>query len=230
MSACDGDDGDADTMAGETGSGDGDGDSGDGDTGSSECFEQPEICEQFVRCIGALVPDSAETVEAQYGAEGSCWCNATEEEAQGCYSTCKSEVEKALLSHPTESQCHESVCALDELDPDQPYGPIVDGACSDYISQSGDPIPQEPFMSPLGVSGGFCAPECSGLANACPEHTQTSAQGTCYLNGADASYCVSRCYVDSTVIGGTQCQCGATCQPSGSPDGDGNMRGLCTFE
>ena len=69
-----------------------------------------------------------------------------------------------------------------------------------------------------------------GLGNFCPNHDQTTAVGTCYIVLGDTNYCISRCYVDSEVIGGTQCQCGATCQPYGGPDGEGNMRGLCTFE
>jgi hypothetical protein len=44
----------------------------------------------------------------------------------------------------------------------------------------------------------------------CPESSQTSAQGTCYIQVAGVDHCVSRCRVD--------------------PDGEGNMRGLCTFE
>jgi hypothetical protein len=244
VSACDGgDDESADTMVdGET-AGDGDGDSGDGDPGDgdgdtgdgdgdptgSECYPQPAECAQFVRCIGALVPSQLEGVESEYGADGACWCG-TEAKAQGCYATCLSEIEKALVSNPTEAQCHESVCGIEELDPDQPYGPIANGTCTPYISEQGEPIEQVPFMSPLGLPGGFCAPQCSGLANYCPESSQTSAQGTCYLVSGPDSYCVSRCYIDSEIVGGTQCQCGATCQPQGAPDGEGNMRGLCTFE
>jgi hypothetical protein len=81
-----------------------------------------------------------------------------------------------------------------------------------------------------GVPGGFCSPPCTGVANSCPEHTQTAAAGTCGLNLGGEDHCFSRCWVDPNVIGGTQCQCGATCQPSGGPDGEGNLRGICTFE
>jgi hypothetical protein len=222
-------DGDGDSGDGDGDSGDGDGEAGDGDGDTGECFTQPPECEQFVRCISALVPSQMEAVEEQYGPSGSCWCGS-EDEAQGCYATCLSELEKALISSPTESACHENVCALEDLDADQPYGPIVDGACSPYISAQGEPIEQVPFMSPFGVPGGFCAPECSGLANFCPESSQTSADGTCYISSGGTDYCVSLCYVDPTVIGGTQCQCGATCQPQGGADGEGNLRGICTFE
>jgi hypothetical protein len=234
VAACDDKD-DADTMGdGDSETGDGDGDTGDGDPGdgdgdTGECYNQPPECEVFVRCIGALVPSQLEGVEQMYGAEGSCWCG-TEDAAQGCYATCLSEVAKALESSPTESQCHDSVCGIEDLDPDQPYGPIMGGACTPYISEQGEPIDQVPFMNPIGVPGGVCAPGCSGLANYCPESTQTSAQGTCYLQSGQELYCVSRCYVDSTLVGGTQCQCGATCQPQGSADGEGNLRGICTFE
>ncbi|PRP98112.1 hypothetical protein [Enhygromyxa salina] len=235
IAACDGGD-DGSEMAADTSSGDGDGDPGDGDPGDGdgdptggECFPQPPICEQFVRCIAAVVPGQAELVEAQYGAEGSCWCG-TSEEAQKCYETCGAEVEKAKLSSPTESQCHDEVCPIEELNPDEPYGPIEGGNCSDYIGPQGNPIAQTPFDGPLGISGGFCSPACSGLADYCPGHKQTSAQGTCYLVGPNDNFCVARCYVNSEFLGGHQCQCGAKCQPQGSPDGEGQMRGLCTFE
>ena len=46
----------------------------------------------------------------------------------------------------------------------------------------------------------------------------------------DVNYCASRCYVDPEFHGGHQCACGATCQPHGSQDGEGQLRGLCTFE
>jgi hypothetical protein len=240
--AC-GDDGEMETMAtgettengdgdGDSGDGDGDGDTmgdGDGDT-SSECFNQPPICDRFIRCIGALVPSQLATVEEQFGPMGSCWCGATEDEAQACYETCVEQIDNALATEPTEQACHEEVCGIEELDPDQPYGPIENGACAPYLSEQGEPIEQTPFMGPLGLPGGFCAPACSGLANYCPESSQTSAQGTCYLQAGGELYCVSYCYVDSEVVGGHQCQCGATCQPYGGPDGEGNMRGICTFE
>src|SRR5689334_18600054 len=234
LTGCPAGDSSAETMAEET-TGDGDGDSGDGDgdtgdgdgdgnTGDGDCYMQPAECAQFVRCIGVLAPGQLETVDMQYGETGSCWCG-TEQEAQGCYNTCLEQIATALQGNPTVPECQEEYCTIDELDPDQPYGPIVNGSCTDYISAQGDPIPQMPIMSPLGVAGGYCAPKCSGLANYCPEHTQTSAQGTCYLSLGMDSYCITRCYVDSTILGGHQCQCGATCQPQGAPDGDNNMRG-----
>jgi hypothetical protein len=240
MAACPAGD-DADTMLdgettngdgdGDTGDGDGDGDTGDGDgdpTGG-ECFNQPPECARFVSCIGGVAPSQLETVEAMFGEGGSCWCG-TEDAAQDCYDVCVEQVDNALASYPTVKECHESYCNLEDLDPTQPFGPIANGACTPYTSEQGEPIDQVPFMNPVGVPGGFCAPKCSGLANYCPESSQTSAQGTCYLQQGADLYCISRCYVDSEVVGGTQCQCGATCQPSGGADGEGNLRGICTFE
>ncbi|PRQ02910.1 hypothetical protein ENSA5_18480 [Enhygromyxa salina] len=219
----DGDDGDGD---GDTTTGDGDGD-GDGDTttGDGDCFEAPDPCLQFVSCIAALAPNQREIVEEQYGEGGSCWCGSTDEEAQACYTTCIAELETALEAVPTESACHEESCSLAELDPDQPYGPIEAGECPDWNGEL-----QLPLQNPFGIPGGVCAPACAGLAEFCPDHSQTSAQGSCYLSVGDTNYCVSACYVDSTVLGGNQCQCGARCQPHGSPDGEGNHRGICTFE
>ena len=210
-----------------TTSGDGD---GDATTTGGECFNQPDLCAQFVRCIGALVPGQAEQVEAQYGEMGSCWCGSTEDEAQTCYETCFEQVETAIKNNPTVAECHENYCTIDELDTTQPYGPINGGSCDDFIGEQGDPIAQQPVDAPFGLPGGYCAPACSGLANYCPDHTQTTADGTCYLQLGDTAYCAARCWVDPTIVGGTQCPCGATCQPQGAPDGEGNMRGLCTFE
>jgi hypothetical protein len=91
---------------------------------------------------------------------------------------------------------------------------------------------QLPVVNPFGLPGSVCAPACSGIAQSCPNHSQTAAPGTCYLAVGGTNYCVSRCYVDSAVIfpGSAQCQCGATCQPHGPSDGEGNLRGICTFE
>lgn len=212
---------------GESGEGmDGDGETGT-DTDEPACMQNwdpPGVCLQFVECIGALAPDQQAAADAMYGAEGTCWCG-TQEEANQCYNFCIAQIEDALMEFPTESACHEVSCDLSELDPDEPYGPVVNGTCPNW-----DGEPQQPFVEPLGLPGSVCAPACSGVAKYCPEHSQTSANGTCYIQSGDVAYCVSRCYVDSTVISGAQCQCGATCQPHGAPDGDGNMRGVCTFE
>ena len=224
--ACDGGDDEGSEAADDT-TGDGDGDEtpGDGDgDGDGECFEAPPECLRFVSCIGAIVPEQQAGVEAEYGAEGSCWCG-TEDEAVECYQTCVAQLDLAIENNPTVSACHENSCALEDLDPTQPYGPITNNSCSDWNGN-----PQMPFQNPFGLEGGFCAPACSGLAMACPEHSQTSADGTCYIIVGEDSYCASRCYVDPTIIGGTQCQCGATCQPHGGADGEGNLRGICTFE
>ena len=202
----------------QPGDGDGDGDSGDGD-----CFEAPDPCLTFVNCIAALVPSQAELVADQYGEDGSCWCG-TDQEAMDCYSTCITELDNALTTNPTEPACHESSCTLAELDPTQPYGPIQAGNCPDHAGQ-----PQQPFMNLLGLPGGYCAPPCTDIGD-CPDHPQTSAPGTCYTELENQTYCALRCYVDSTWLGGNQCQCGARCQPEGGQDGEGNLRGICTFE
>ena len=198
-------------------------DSSDGaETGS--CFDAPEPCLRLVDCIGAIAPGQLDAVEAQFGEGGSCWCG-TEPEAQECYALCVQQLEVAIDNFPTAQACHESVCSLDELDPTQPYGPAVDGACPEWSGQ-----PQLLVDAPFGLPGSLCAPPCSGIAKFCPEHTQTSAQAVCMLDAGDAEYCLPRCYVDPRVIGGTQCPCGATCQPFGPLDSEGNERGVCTFE
>jgi hypothetical protein len=225
--ACDGDDGSemADTNNATESNGDGDGDAtGDGDGDGDGCVEPPEQCLRFVECIGAIVPEQQPAVEAQYGAEGSCWCDGVDA-ANECFTTCVQQLDTAITNNPTESACHASSCSLDELDPAEPYGPIVGGACSDWNGN-----PQVPTQNLFGIAGGFCSPACGGIAKSCPEHSQTSAKGTCGFVSNGVEQCMSQCWVDPTIIGGTQCQCGATCQPSGGPDGEGNLRGICTFE
>lgn len=185
------------------------------------CYEAPAECLTFVNCIAALVPEQAEVVAQVFGEGGSCWCDSTEDEAQECFITCVEQLEAALDAEPTESACHEQSCSLDELDPNQPYGPAVNGEC---------PLGQTWLQSPFGIPGSYCAPPCEGLGNVCPQHDQTAAQGTCYIAAGEDTYCALRCWVDPKVVGGTQCHCGARCQPQGAPDGEGNLRGLCTFE
>jgi len=182
----------------------------------------------FVQCIGAIVPDQLASTDAKYGAEGSCWCG-TQDEAIACYTTCIEQVEKARESNPTQQACHKSSCTLDELDPTQPYGPIQNGACPVWDPGSGTTYTQVPVNNPFGVSGSYCSPPCTGIANTCTQHPQTSASGTCSLIVGGQEHCSLRCWVDSTVIGGTQCHCGATCKPHGGPDGEGNLRGTCLF-
>lgn len=187
------------------------------DVGAPEpgCFEAPPECLRFVECIAALIPSQADVIEQVYGESGACWCG-TEGEAQECFTTCIEQLDTALDSFPTEPACHEQSCSLDELDPEQPYGPVVDGQC---------PEGSEPLINPLGVPGSVCSQLC-GIGG-CLEHSQTSAVATCYVPD---NWCVTRCWVDPRVVGGNQCQCGARCQPHGAPDSEGNMRGICTFE
>ena len=114
---------------------------------------------------------------------------------------------------------------LEELDTEQPYGKPDNGSCPNWGQSA-----QLALDNPFGVPGSVCSPKCSGIANYCPEHTQTAADGTCMIQVGNDAHCLNRCWVDHTVVGGTQCQCGATCQPYGGPDGEGNLRGICTFE
>jgi hypothetical protein len=81
------------------------------------------------------------------------------------------------------------------------------------------------------VAGSYCAPACGGVAMACPEHSQTIAQGTCMWSGNPDNLCALRCFVDPYIYeSGTQCQCGAICRPYGGADADGNARGICTYD
>ncbi len=210
------------------GDGDGDGDppgDGDGDgDGDPACeFPAPEECLRLVECIGAVFPDQQDLIEAEYGEDGSCWCE-TAEQAAACFATCVEQLETANQQFPTVVECHEFSCTLAQLDPNEPYGPPRNGSCPSWNGS-----PQLALQNPLGLNGDVCASPCMGISQSCPDHAQTSAAGTCYLSAGNQDYCVSRCWVDPTLFASPQCQCGATCQPHGGFDGEGNLRGACTF-
>lgn len=192
---------------------------------TDECVVQPDACAQFVRCITTIDPSQAEVLEARYGESGSCWCGP-EADPEGCTSLCVDETNAAIEQYPHEGRCYPEACDLEELDPEQPYGPVVDGECPEYSSF----FQQTPFVNPFGLPGSFCAPLHGGIADYCPPHSQTTAKGAGYIGMGSSSYCALRCYLDPIMLGGAQCPCGARCQPHGSPDGEGNLRGLCTFE
>ena len=223
--ACDsGDDGNGSGDGTETNNptGDGDGDAtttttgdGDGDPTGNGCYPAPEECTRLVECLGVIVPAAQADADAQLGENGSCWCG-TEEEALACYDICKTQLDSAVAQNPTVGECHGRYCPLEELDPDQPYGPVVNGACPEGS------VPQ----SLAGLDGTYCAPPCTGIADLCPGHSQSNGDGTCLNNGN----CALLCYVEPYNQLGTQCQCGATCQPLGQSDGNGNPLGICTFE
>ena len=200
---------------------------GDADDESPQCWSAPEECTQLLECVRASNPAQAQALEVQYGERGSCWCDTTQPEAQACYESCVDQLAQAIEQNPTEPLCHGQYCPIEELDPEQAYGPPIDGGCPDY--NGGEQLLLE---GPFGLDGSFCSPKCSGVANYCPDHPQTTAEGTCFLTVGDSNYCVARCWVDPLFLGesGTQCQCGAICQPYGSPDGEGNLRGICTYE
>jgi hypothetical protein len=210
-------------------SGEAPGDDADNDNGdaSQQCWDAPAECLQLLECASVLVPEQLEALAAQYGEGGSCWCDNTEAAAQTCYETCVEQLRQAIEQNPTEPLCHGQYCPIEELDPEQPYGPVSDGTCPNYGNS-----PQLPLQNPFSLPGSVCAPKCGGIAKLCPDHPQTTADGTCYIAMGDTDYCVARCWVDPMYFGasGTQCQCGARCQPFGGPDGEGNLRGICTFE
>ena len=200
---------------------------GDADGESPQCWSAPKECRQLLECVSASNPAQLQALEVQYGEGGSCWCDTSQPEAQACYESCVDQLAQAIEQNPTEPRCHGRYCAIEELDPTQPYGPVAeDGSCPNYGNS-----PQLPLQNPFDLPGSVCAPKCGGIAKYCPEHTQTTADGTCYVVVDDVQYCVARCWVDPLHFGptGTQCQCGARCQPFGGPDAEGNLRGICTF-
>ena len=199
------------------------------ETGSAvECVPVPEICQRFLRCVDALVPEQSGPIGELLGEGSECWCDGDPASAAACAQTCTEELDKALEVEPTEVACHASSCAIDEHDDTQPYGPILAGECNLYLSGA-DWLEQDPLYEPLGLAGSFCSPSCDGIALVCPDNAQTTAEGSCFIADPEGNQCVSRCFVDSTLHGGNQCPCGATCQPYGTPDGDGHVRGICTY-
>lgn len=222
LTACTDDAGSDDNSAGD---GDGDGDGGDGDgDGDGDCFAVPEECSQFVECAAEVIPAQAETVANKYGEAGSCWCGTSDEEAQECLDECRTQLDNAIMADSTIRECHGRWCPLEELNDSQAYGPASDGQCPDFDGDA------QVLISAAALEGSFCSPPCQGIAGTCPQHDQTSAQGSCSLTLGGVDQCALRCYVDPFLIGGTQCHCGAKCRPFGGPDGEGNLRGLCTFD
>src|SRR5690606_9449768 len=58
---------------------------------------------------GQIVPAQYDAVQAMYGEGGACWCNG-DDQAQECYGTCVTELEKAIDAFPTAQMCHQSWC------------------------------------------------------------------------------------------------------------------------
>ena len=106
----------------------------------------------------------------------------------------------------------------------QPYSPVQGGSCTPFMGED-----RFPFVDPAGLKGSYCAPPCTGIAKACPAVKNTSAEGTCFFITGDTEYCTAWCRVDAPP-GSPQCPCGATCQPYGPNDKDGNLRGVCLFK
>jgi hypothetical protein len=195
-------------------------DAGD-DTDTSGCFPQSAECAQMIECLDVLVPDADLD---DFNPEGACWCGS-EAEASACHELCVEQLALAVEQHPTLGACHGRACPLDELDTTVPYRPWP---CT---GQHELEFPSDPADAP--VPGSYCAPICGTgfAAGDCPDHPQTVAEGTCFWIAGDVELCALRCFVDPFLYAsGSQCQCGATCQPYGGNDGDGNARGICTFE
>ena len=195
--------------------------SGSGSDEAGCATPQSEVCAELLVCLGAAIPDQVDAATAQFGADGPCWCG-DQQVADICTQSCTDQLEATHAAFPDVPACgEEPPCSLD---PSAPYGPPSNGVCPDYMG-----MPQMPFVDPFGLSGSYCAPACQGIAESCPPQGQTSAEGTCFING-NPSLCALRCYVDPEVVGGEQCQCGATCVPDGTTDGEGHQRGLCLFQ
>ena len=106
----------------------------------------------------------------------------------------------------------------------QPYSPVQAGACTPFDGQ-----PRFAFVDPAGLLGNYCAPACLGVAQTCPDVAGTSAEGKCFFVKDGTQHCAAWCRIDAPA-GSAQCPCGATCQPYGPPDDDGNLRGVCLFK
>ena len=195
---------------------------GDGD--GDGCRDVPEECKRFVECAAVVMPSQAEFIADTYAEQGSCWCGTTFDEAQVCAEACRTQLAAAIEEEPTVRECHGRWCPIDELDEALGYGPSDNGVCPDY-----EGVPQV-LMDLSDFPGSYCAPPCVGSSATCPDHAQTSAQGICVLFGGPQDLCGLRCFIDPFVVEGSQCQCGAICRPSGPPDGEGNLRGICTFD
>lgn len=211
------DDGVAETL-GESGSKEDTGfEAGPSET-AGECQLPLPVCTVVLDCVEVVAPDALAELEAQFGESSDCWCSG-DGAAAACAQACQ-ELLGGIVT--TEPACQLDSCPLEELDPRQPYGPVVDGVCPDYNNG-----PQQPFINPLGLPGSFCAPIHGGITDYCPDHEQTVAKGEGYLIGPDNnSYCALLCTLDHQVGDGPQCPCGARCQPVGSQEG----KGICTWE
>ncbi|MBZ4421900.1 hypothetical protein [Myxococcus sp. RHSTA-1-4] len=71
--------------------------------GGDDGPEQSAECKKYVACVNATMPEIRATVDAAYGADGTCW--QTDDSARLCTAYCTDGLTQIRGRHPDESAC-----------------------------------------------------------------------------------------------------------------------------
>jgi hypothetical protein len=132
------------------------------DTGIATSGGEPshEICDRYVKCIAATMPDALPPAEAGFGEGGTCWEGGTEA-AQLCIEGCRTGLQQYHNAFPDELKCY--ACMSDaECDVDAGEfcfeGSCGTSACGNSIVEAGEICDSQPL----------CFPDCQGPADCSP--------------------------------------------------------------
>ncbi len=96
------------TQGGETTTPTSGGASTDGETGGGASHA---VCDRYLACIAATIPEALPAAQQGYAENGTCW-QAGVDAAQLCITACRTGLEKTHELYPDEPACSE--CALDD--------------------------------------------------------------------------------------------------------------------
>lgn len=179
-------------------SGDPSGDPTDGTTGGTGGADHG-LCDAFLVCVAAAVPDTLPANEANFGPNGACW-DGPPEIVEQCLATCAEGLESFGALYPDEPACQPAGGTTGEP-------PATTGPTCEPQSNGADCDPQDP----CACASGKCRPYDHGLGDgACSECIDDSdcSGGVCVWssNGTGAV-----CRADGL---GEQCLDGSCVDPS----------------
>lgn len=132
------------------------------DTGVSATGGEPshEICNRYLECIAATMPDALPPAQAGFGEDGTCWAGGTEA-AQLCLDGCRTGLQQYHDAFPDEPKCFACLSKA-ECDEDAGEwcfaGSCVTSVCGNGILEAEEICDSQPK----------CFSDCQGPADCSP--------------------------------------------------------------
>lgn len=129
-----------------------------------------EICDRYLQCIGATLPEALPAAQAGYGKNGTCW-DGGPDAAQLCIDGCRTGLEQNHKAFPDEPKCN--VCQSDadcEVEGESCFeGGCGSSACGNSVIEEGEVCDGQPDCDSDCQGPAACNPITNG---GCSESSQ----------------------------------------------------------